>query len=537
MSRANPAARRPATPVDWQPLRLLSFYRVTLAGLLVMLYVALLDSNPFNVRHHSLFQNTLLSYTAFALAVGFSTRLRWPGHAAQALTQILVDIAAITLLMHASGGAGSALGVLLVIAVATGALVLPGRTAYLFAAVATLAVLFETGLATLAPTAPGVDTIARAGLMGVVLFTAAALAQVLVMRASESAALAEQRGLDLANLEQLNRHIIRQLQAGLLVTDARDRIRLANETARLQLQLDQAGTTELARLAPHLQTQLQQWRADPGWQPQAIIAAGSNHSLLPQFTSLKTSEGAGALILLEDSSRLAHQAQQIKLASLGRLTASIAHEIRNPLGAISHAAQLLAESQPLDPDDRRLVEIISHHCQRVNVIIENVLQLSRRTAPQAQQLQLSDWLTQFREECLQMLQLQTEQLSLSISPAELELRADPGQLHQILINLCQNAVRHAGNPARVLLRASGEPGGGVQLEVVDNGAGIDSETAEKIFEPFYTTASKGTGLGLFIARELCEINHGQLSYRPEPGGGSCFGIHFSANPGNMSPTV
>lgn len=518
---------------DWQPLRLLTFYRVILAGLLTVLYFALQDSNPFNIQLPDMFRSTLLTYLGFSVAVGFSTRLHWPGHEFQAILQVLADIGAITLLMHASGGVNSSLGILLVVAVAVGALVMPGRFAYLIAAVAALAVLFESGLSSL-DAQPGVGMLTRAGLMGAAFFVAAGLAHVLVLRARESAELAERRGIDLENMEQLNRHVIRQLQSGLLVIDAYGHIRLANDTAHAQLGFEDHSTALLAAIAPELNEQLQRWKTDPQWAPQPVSAATSGASLLPQFSALNTSEGKGALILLEDSAWLTQQTQQVKLASLGRLTASIAHEIRNPLGAISHAAQLLAESEQLNEGDKRLTEIINDHTRRVNTVIENVLQLSRRSVNQPQDLPLQDWLSDFKTEFIHMQQLQPKQLELVVTPPDLQLRTDPGQLHQILTNLCQNAARHAGNPARLLLRAQRDKYGSIQLDIVDNGNGIDAEMADRIFEPFYTTESSGTGLGLFIARELCETNQGQLSYQPEAGGGSCFRIHFGANQGSRT---
>jgi two-component system sensor histidine kinase PilS (NtrC family) len=515
----------PSTFTDWQPLRLLTFYRVVLAGLLAVLYFALQDSNPFGIQRTDMFRSTLMTYLAFSIAAGFTTRLRWPRHDIQALLQILADIGAITLLMHATGGVTSPLSVFLVITVVAGTWVLPGRLAYLFAAVAALAVLFESGLTTLAMDKAGADDITRAGLMGAVIFIAAGLTHILIIRARDSEALAEQRGIDLENLEQLNRYIIQQLQSGLLVVDNNDTIRLANDTAQKLLGLDYPSAQQLTTAAPELENQLQQWKLDPGWQAQAITGTAGS-SLLPRFGALKTAQGQGALILLEDSAQLARQTQQVKLASLGRLTASIAHEIRNPLGAISHAAQLLEESEQLDNSDKRLTEIISTHTRRVNSIIENVLQLSRRSINQPQDLVLQDWLSDFKDEFMHMEQLQPEQLQLTVTPPNLYLHVDPGQLHQILTNLCKNAVRHAGNPAQLLLRAQSDAHGSIQLDIVDNGEGVDSETADQIFEPFYTTESSGTGLGLFIARELCETNHGQLSYVAETGGGSCFRIHF-----------
>jgi two-component system sensor histidine kinase PilS (NtrC family) len=526
---ANPPSARSAAHFDiaWRPLRLLTFYRLILAGLLTVLYFAAQESNPFNVQLPRLFASTLLTYLMFSLAIGFATRLHWPAFGLQALLQVFADIAAITLLMHATGGVSSALGVLLVIAVTAGALIAPGRLAYLFAAVATLALLFETGLANLSPEKTGAESVTRAGLLGLVLFAAASLAQVLAARIRESEALAQQRGIDLANLEQLNQHIIRQLQSGIVVIAPDSRIRLANDTARTLLGLDDDSNAALESVAAQLAQELRSWKHDPARQPEAIPSPVTGGTLVPRFRTLSTAQGEGALILLDDSSNLAQQAQQVKLASLGRLTASIAHEIRNPLGAISHAAQLLSESEHLDQGDRRLSDIISKHTQRVDTIIENVLQLSRRNTAQPQSLLLADWLRHFHDDFAQSEHVASDQLRLDTNPEDLAVWFDPGHLQQIMTNLCQNAFRHAGVNPEVLLKARHSEHNVVQLDIIDNGNGIAPEIADQIFEPFYTTATSGTGLGLYIARELCEINQAHLAYQPAPDGGSCFRIRFA----------
>ncbi|MGW8311473.1 MAG: sensor histidine kinase [Thiogranum sp.] len=527
---ASGASRNPGlqAAIDWQPLRLLTVYRLTLAGLLIVLYFALKDSNPFNVELPGLFEATLLAYLLFGAAAGLAARAQWPGYELQALVQVLTDIATITLLLHATGGVASALSVLMVIAVVFGTLVLPGRLAYLFAAIATLAVLLETGIASLLPENTNADHLTRAGLVGAVLFMAAGLTHLLVIRARESAALAARRGVDLANLEQLNRYIVQQLESGLLVIDPHQYIHLANDNARRLLDMNDDRPQRLEHASPRLAEQFRQWSADHQWQPQPIQSSDASSSLIPRFSALTTSEGKGALVMLDDSVRLAQQSQQLKLASLGRLTASIAHEIRNPLGAISHAAQLLNESDQLTSGDRRLTEIIERHTRRVNSIIENVLQISRGSASHPQPVELGEWLRTFHEEFTHSQGIDRAHVQLDIAPGPLALQVDPGHLHQVLTNLCENALRHcADQDTPVVLRAGHDDHGMVGLEVIDKGPGIDPDTAEKMFEPFFTTAASGTGLGLYIARELCELNQARLSYRPGPEGGSRFRIQFS----------
>ncbi len=226
--------------------------------------------------------------------------------------------------------------------------------------------------------------------------------------------------------------------------------------------------------------------------------------LLPHFTLLGTADGIGYLIFLEDAATLAKQAQQLKLASLGRLTASIAHEIRNPLGAISHATQLLEESEALNDSDQRLITIIGNHTQRVNAVVENVLQLSRPGTSTPQQINLQEWLEKFADEFAHSGNCLPQQISIQVTPADLEVYMDPSLLHQVVWNLCQNATRHGAQASttfklRMVCKtspASFKP----QLDIIDNGPGIDPDIADTIFEPFFTTQSSGTGLGLYIAQ-------------------------------------
>jgi two-component system sensor histidine kinase PilS (NtrC family) len=222
--------------------------------------------------------------------------------------------------------------------------------------------------------------------------------------------------------------------------------------------------------------------------------------------------------------------QQSKLASLGRLSASIAHEIRNPVGAMSHAAQLLAESPDRGDDDRRLTEIIRSHSERVSHIIDNILQLSRRDSSRPERLQLRPWLEEFAHEFVRTLELQEGEFTVKSVPDDLEVRMDRGHLRQVLWNLCDNAVKYASETGGILVevqadRLSGH--GRPFIEVLDCGHGVNKATAEKMFEPFFTERQGGTGLGLYISRELCELNRATLLYLDRPGGGSIFRIVFA----------
>jgi two-component system sensor histidine kinase PilS (NtrC family) len=237
------------------------------------------------------------------------------------------------------------------------------------------------------------------------------------------------------------------------------------------------------------------------------------------------------LVFLEDMSLIEEKAQQAKLAALGRLSASIAHEIRNPVGAMSHAGQLLAESEALSPQDKRLTEIIRGNADRVSTIINNVLQLSRREATKPERLMLQEWLDDFRAEFCETMQWREDRLTVSVPAEPIEVRADPSQLHQIVWNLCDNAIRHgcAGSETAGIDIRAGRMIATARpfLEIGDRGPGVAMADIERIFEPFFTGGRGGTGLGLFLARELAQTNGASLIHESRSGGGSLFRLVFA----------
>lgn len=443
---------------------------------------------------------------------------------------LCVDISMITMLMHALGGVGSGIGILIVITIGGGALLLPGRLAILFAALASLAVLVEH-VYSLLYLDRTLGSATQAGLLGLAYFGTAFLGYALARRARESQLLAERRGVDLANLAQLNDLIIQRMRTGIMVIDERNHIRLMNESAWYLMGMPNPNHRDLPELSPELLGMLDYWRRHHKHALHPIRLAVGVPPVSPRFTALGDEDAERAtLVFLEDTSVVSQRAEELNLASLGQLAGSIAHEIRNPLGAISHASQLLGESRHLDESDLRLLEIVRTHARRMNTIVENVMQISRRERCRPEPLVLSDWLESFVEEYREANHVDEEQLCWDAPDGELAVNADPSHLNQVVWNLCQNALRYGhlpGEPPRVVLRAGlMDPAGNAVLDVVDSGPGIEPRVASRIFEPFFTSDTRGSGLGLYIARQLCEANQANLEYIPVPTGGSCFRITF-----------
>ena len=521
--------RRPGR--RWRLLTLLATYRVLLSALLALVYFFYPDSHQyFGQREPLLFALVSLLYFASTVIAALLVTLRQPAFHHQVYLMIFSDIVAIVLLMHASGGIGSGIGMLLLISLAISTTLIDTRAALTFAALAAVSVLAEQLYAVLYLDAPTSGYV-QAGLFGIAVFAIAVLASNLSQRLKSSEYLAHQRGAELARLSELNNYIIQHMQAGLAVVDDNSVLRMANEAAWQLLDMPVAPPrAPLEEISPALARALNHWREQRGSIDNLDVNLPGERQLNLQFTRIGLAEHQGIMLLIKDSGEVNRQATRMKLASLGKLTASIAHEIRNPLGAIGHAAQLLGESPELNDADRRLTQIIHDNTERVNRVIEDVLGLSRRTQATFEALRLADWLDKLITDNQAGLGLGDKRWRIAITPKNTRVIADPSQLAQIVINIVRNAVVHGGQPMESLkitlcgglTRESKNP----VLDIIDNGNGIPPDTVNRIFEPFFTTRNSGTGLGLYIVRELAELNDIDLRYIPPPTGGSCFRLTF-----------
>ena len=521
--------------IAWKATRLLGFYRLILSGIFIVVFLLFSSNSLLGKSNPIVFISVVNVYFLYALFSIVSVRMRKPGFYIQVYMNGSVDVLCVSVCMYSSGGLSSGLSVLLIVAVASVSVFAKGRIAIAFAAGTTLLVLLTHGYQVLGANAHA-DEFLQTGLLGVAFFIVAYVANALAKQLKESQELAEKRGVDLANMGQLNEYIIQRMGSGMLVVDDKNNIRLSNEAAAYLLGMPlKSSMQSLEYVSVKLSEQLNAWLSEERYEPRAFRVTGSV-AIYPRFTRLGTDVYAGTLILLEDTSILDQQAQHLKMSAMGRLTASIAHEIRNPLGAISHAGQLLEESDNLDKADRRLVQIIREQSVRMNTIIENVMQLSRRDKAVPEEIELKSWLNDFIAEFSRAHDVETDRISIHIVPPDVKVTMDSSHLHQIMSNLCQNGLRHGGKQLFEIRGGETRESRGPFLDVIDAGPGIEPETAQQIFEPFFTTASKGTGLGLYIARELAEANQAHLDYVPIPTRGSCFRIAFKQKKRSSQPS-
>jgi two-component system sensor histidine kinase PilS (NtrC family) len=517
--------------LNWRVLGLLNLYRVLTPLVLLGLY-PLGGARGFAIDSRQLFFGANAAYLCFGIGSIILVRRRMGSAYVQTILQATVDLTLLLLLLHACGGITSGLGLLLLLPVGGLAFLLPPRSALFLAAVAAIALLADTIWQQLSGHTD-IVSYATAGLLGIVLFTIAVAASFVASRMRESEDLVRQKDIDLANLAELSQYIVQHLRESLLVVDAADMIRLINESAAEILGDNHAVPGALlGEVSPRLLYSLATWRQSELSEnsPSSFVAADGARVIQPHFAHLGSIAPGPTLIFLEDTSLMAERVQQGKLAALGRLSASIAHEIRNPVGAMSHAGQLLAESPNIGPDERRLTDIIHNNSERVSTIINNVLQLSRREATNPSRLSLGDWTDEFLGEFCETMQVPRSRIGFQEAADDLEVRFDPGHLHQVVWNLCDNAIKYgeARGGISVEIRLGRlSPSNRPFLEVADRGPGIEPHAVDRIFEPFFTGRKGGTGLGLFIAREMCQLNRAILLYEPRAGDGSVFRIVFS----------
>lgn len=441
----------------------------------------------------------------------------------QLFLRVLFDLAVMSVWLHAGGGIRSGLALLFIVPVAAGSMLAPGLLALFFAALATLCVLGESMWRSVQ--ADGSDaSLFQAGLAGGLFFATAAVTRSLAGRLIRQEELAQRRGETLRHQLEINRLIIGDLATGVVMLGPDGRIHATNRSAQRLLGLDRNAErlTEPAYLGP-LAGAYARW-LDQGTPPDATAIVTldvpseqgtTERRLRLRFFNPKIEGTGDSVILMDDLGDLSDQARQLKLAAMGRLTASIAHEVRNPLAAISHAGALLSE-EPLDPLQARLVGMISENANRLNRIIEDVLQLARGRRQGADRIEICDWLRQTVIHYCGDRNVDALRLSYALNACG-TVAFDENQLRQVVVNLVDNALRYASDRmGAVRLTTRGTDPSRIELWVEDDGPGVPQADRAQLFEPFHTTHPKGTGLGLYLAREFCLSNDADLQYSPSP---------------------
>ena len=515
-----PALLSPAHAPDWSALRLLNQYRLLIIMALAAVFYLVDEQEILGTENPTVFGIVHMAYFVSTLCfITLSTTQKLSCNV-QFFLQHYLDILFITILMYTSGGVSSGLAPILLINIALLSVLSSLRHALLFAAIGSVCVLGEELLTPLISIARAANFEAAA-LLGALLFLVAWLMAVPLRHLQSRQMVRSNKNratLDVQQIAQINEDIIRELDSGVLFVDRSGQVQVMNDTARVLLNVEFLNLpVSLRNLSSELVANLDESERSPTRQANAFAIESSGTMLLPTYSRLVS---GGLLIRIDDHSHIRQQYQHLKLASLGRLSASIAHEIRNPLGAISHAVQLVQESENLHHEDKELLSIAERHTKRINRIIEDVLQLSNRGRVQPQALDLHVIVNEFAQRFCKEQNLDASQFSTNVEPCK--AFADSGHVDQVLWNLCVNAKLHnEENDVHIHVCCFDAGNGGTVLDVSDNGKGVSDIDSGKLFEPFFSTHHSGTGLGLYIIRELCEINKAALTLVP-----SDKGAHF-----------
>ncbi len=510
----------------WASLRYFNFYRTAVAAMFLLAVLVYSDALALGSHNISLFIYASAAYLAagvlFHVVLG-----KWQTwFNAQLTAHVLTDIVALVLLMNASSGIRSGLGVMLLISLAAAALVSRGTLMLFYAAMASIGVLLEQVYWILTEDHATANFL-QPGLLSIGYFATALITNQLAQRVIMNERVARERGEDLANQLLINQLVIQDVQDGVMVVDPNGRVRLYNPQVPALLGREVAELDLVARYSAELARDLEAWRAGTGSAVVLLRVPDSGRLVRVRFVAAGVGGGSFALVFLEDLSKQQEQAQQLKLAALGRLTANIAHEIRNPLSAITHAGDLLREERS-GTTVERLVRIIQDNASRLDRMVKDVLELSRRDRVQPEPIVLSTHLRGFIEEFAQIEDI--PQQSFTIESAEdARVEFDRAHFHQVLWNLLQNAWRNCLRQPGSVRLAVVRRGNQIELHVTDDGGGVPRELQSQLFEPFFTTFPSGTGLGLYIARELCAANGTTLEY-VDRGRGADFRIVWQAAP-------
>mgnify|MGYP003514062141 FL=1 len=484
----------------WRSLLFFNLFRLSIGSIMLLAILSLTGREDWNgVQPPDVLYWMSIGYWLFGVASFASIKWRRPMFNVQLSLQVGIDIAFIVTLMHLNGGIRSGLGVLLMPYLAAAGLISRGKMTLFHAAIASLGVMLSNVLRYLQNDA---TDFSQPAMLSIGYFATAWLAHRLAQYATESERVAVQRSIDLANMAQINQLIIHDMTDGVLVVDGDGNIRQKNAMAEKLLGPPRIRERlKLADYAEELQAAANNWRDE------LTLSASDNvfrsqqtgKLLRARFVPVDSDRKAGAVIFLDDIARQQSEAQQLKLAALGRLTANIAHEIRNPLSSISHAAELLEEDSN-NALTRKLTRIVRDNTKRLDAMVKDILQLNRRDRTQPESINLQEYLPLFRDELSTNENLPDDSIRLEIS-GPLYLSFDRTHLHQVLWNLCRNAWRYCRQqPGSITIRA--HPGrNGIRLEISDDGPGVKPEHRDQLFEPFFTTDdSNGSGLGPYIAR-------------------------------------
>lgn len=510
---------------QWRILLVYDLYRLLSIILFLVMYFFSFIYRP----HSPLFYSILVIYFILALFFLYIWQARILSFDKQVFVSGTIDVIAISGMLSIIGNMDSGYGVLLNVTIAALSILVPGRLAIFFASLASCLLLCGNIMKFMIDNQKDLSTFFYSGIYGAGFFATAITAWYLSNWVRQSENLALHRSYELASMQRINEYIVERLHSGIIYVDTDKQIKLINSAARQFFNVNKkSNPINLSQLSELLAAKFDNFLIKNKQNEGIAQTLLEDPYLRVHFFSTDVAVNPEVLIILEDMTYIGQQAQQLKLAALGRFSASIAHELRNPLGAIAHAAQLFGDEYHLNKEDARLKQLIVNNCERMNGVIKNVLQLTRRQQSHPQVNDLATLLEQFKQNFCH-----SNECNLTIKLPQnkpISCVFDKSQLEQILVILCDNTMQHGRSKdgtANIVITAKSSSYKTI-LTVSDSGPGIPTEHKENIFEPFFTTLRSGTGMGLFLARDLCEINQARLDL-VKSNKGSCFAITLNTS--------
>ena len=523
-------------PLQIRASNIMNLFRLILSLALLFSFLYLDKDYWWDVENSGLFYNLALGYASFSVGVLIINTFTKSVLPLLHPLQIILDICFILLLMYAAGGIQSGLGLLLIITIVTASLVSIGRLAFFYASVATIGLLLEQSYQVIKWDLSAASY-TQPVMLSITCFATAWLAFSYAKRMQQSEALASARSVDLENLAQVNALITQEMQDGVIVVDQNFMIRHHNMRAAALLSLPKQSHEKITLMqsAPEIGRVFRDWLKGQE-APHNFIVSISNLELKLTLMPINQLRSSGAVIFIQDWGQIQSAAQQTKLAALGRLTANIAHEIRNPLSAISHATQLLQEDE-VSAIHSRMLQIITDNTGRIDKIIKDVLELNRRDRTQKEKILLSQFLSDFHAQFCAVEKIQPAHFKLTFNLGDNKNLAivsfDQRHLTQILWNLCKNGWEHSQkldtkNVVSLQLNVIKTADATINIEITDDGQGVAEQDRARLFEPFFTTKTTGNGLGLYISRELADANGADLQYLMNNNDLNAFHTHKSS---------
>lgn len=508
--------------VGWQPYldrlsALLNIARVSLLFSIMTFYVLSRNIDGLNLSIATFNRIELYSWISiYGFLILFSMLVpRWQNQTdAMPNVYSVVDISMIVWLMDMAGGVDSGFGILILPFVAAACLFSRGRYPLIYASYAALLITIITLLQLGRNNFNHIDI--RLCVITVMLIAGAFL--VAGLTAYVATSLARSQNLQLIQSQMLSSYkdlLIRAfnfVQEAVVVLDEAGFVWLMNRRAQKffpNLEVDKKTNLFKEIMIERLQRKRHffECKCKLGKWPMRV-----------RVRLLKEANKPLLILSMRSEMEIDQEAMAIKLASLGQLTANLAHEIRNPMSAIRQANELLQEEEQ-NAEQLRLFHIIDNNIGRIDKMVEDISTLNKRDKIDKQSVDFSSFWSAFIQE-FTFIKPETEQcIQISVENDHIILWCDPVHLQQIIWNLMNNAWRHSRQDhgaIKVSVRKRGRDK--IVIAVIDNGAGVSIENQLRLFEPFFTTESTGTGLGLFVARELAQANHGQLKYRPKING-------------------